>query len=81
MRVRTLLFANLRELAGASHLDVDLPEGSRVLDLLEVVGAEAGSLAQAAHTAAVAVNQEYAGPERVLSDGDEVALIPPVAGG
>src|SRR5207248_6731013 len=28
-----------------------------------------------------AVNREYAGREQVLSDGDEVALIPPVSGG
>jgi molybdopterin synthase catalytic subunit len=32
-------------------------------------------------SAAVAVNREYAGPEHVLSDGDEVAILPPVSGG
>jgi molybdopterin synthase catalytic subunit len=33
------------------------------------------------HGAAVAVNQEYAAPDQILSDGDEVAILPPVSGG
>lgn len=36
---------------------------------------------EAMRSAAVAVNQEYAIPEQVLQDGDEVAILPPVSGG
>ena len=58
---------------------VDLPPGATVADLLRVLSArpEAARLP----SPAIAVNRRYARPETVLRAGDEVAVIPPVAGG
>ena len=70
------LFAMLRERAGARELVLDLPEGARVGDAL----AELSDLA-AGLPLVMAVNREYAAEDRVLSAGDELALIPPVSGG
>lgn len=66
----------LRERAGASELELDLPEGARVRDAL----AELRDLAEGLPLL-LAVNREYADEERVLDPGDELALIPPVSGG
>jgi molybdopterin synthase catalytic subunit/molybdopterin converting factor small subunit len=72
--VTVRLFAGLRERAGWSKRELEGVE--RVGDVwpaLDLGDEPAGLL--------YAVNREYAGPERALADGDEVALIPPVSGG
>ena len=74
MRIHVRLFAGLRERAGWSEREVEGVE--RVADVwprLELGDEPAGLL--------YAVNREYAGRDRSLADGDEVALIPPVSGG
>src|SRR5579859_1638384 len=76
MQVSVLLFAGLRERAGASELELELPEGARVGDALERLQELTAGV-----PVVMAVNQEYAGAEQVLQAGDEVALIPPVSGG
>ena len=76
VQVTVRLFAMLRERAGASEVVLDLPEGARVRDAL----AELSSLA-AGLPLVMAVNREYAREDQALAAGDELALIPPVAGG
>jgi molybdopterin converting factor subunit 1 len=80
MRIRTLFFATYRDLAGAESIDVDLPAGSTAADLVIRLRGEAG-LDRLPAEPALAVNEEYAPLSTPLSDGDEVALLPPVAGG
>lgn len=80
MRIRTLLFATYRDMAGTERLDVELPSGSTAADLVTRLRARNG-LAALPHDPALAVNQVYAPLSTPLSDGDEVALLPPVAGG
>ena len=79
MRIRVRLFASLREKVGASELEVSLDRGATVADVSSRLRAEHPTLAAARF--ATAVNRAYATPDRVLADGDEVALIPPVSGG
>ena len=76
MRVQVRLFAALRERAGAGAKDVDLPDRACVADVWPRLG-----LGDEPAGLVYAVNREYAGRDRVLADGDEVALIPPVSGG
>jgi molybdopterin converting factor subunit 1 len=80
VRIKALLFAAYRDLLGTHELEFELPPGSTVAELIEQVLDRAGD-GRLPTTIVVAVNQEYAGPGTVLQDGDEVALIPPVAGG
>ncbi len=77
MKVRVLLFAGLREKAGTGELLLELPDGFLLSGLPERLGIEE----QARPSLAFAVNQTYVPADSVLEDGDEVALIPPVAGG
>ena len=80
MKVRSLFFASYRDILGADELEFDLPEGATVSDLTGMVRSRAGD-GVLPTVLAVAVNQEYTSAETELRDGDEVAFIPPVAGG
>lgn len=79
MRITTLFFATYRELAGTEAMDLDLPPGATAGDL--VARLRASGMDRLPAEPALAVNQEYAPLATALSDGDEVALLPPVAGG
>lgn len=78
MRVRVLYFGVLKDVFGGESEMVELAEGACVADLLMVCR---GRFAGLLDSIAVAVNQEYARSGDVLTDGDEVALLPPVSGG
>lgn len=79
MRVTVLCFAAVREAVGAERLELDVAAGTTVAALRRDLVAAHPALARV--PVACAVNQGYAGPERELRDGDEVALIPPISGG
>lgn len=82
--ISVLLFASYADAAGRGRLDVAVPPGSTVADavvLLQRMLSGAGSARGIPRAPLVAVNREYATYERVLASGDELALIPPVAGG
>jgi molybdopterin converting factor subunit 1 len=81
MRVRVLFFGILKDLAGKSSDSLDLADGASVCDVIEHYAAQAPQLKEMLASIAVAVNQEYAGPETALRSDDEVALLPPVSGG
>jgi molybdopterin synthase sulfur carrier subunit len=81
VEIRTLFFASYRELLGTKELAVDLPEGATVSDLVSSLRSRGGAFTVLPGDPAVAVNHAYADPTALLNDGDEVALIPPVAGG
>ncbi len=81
MRVNLLYFASFRDAAGKAEETRDLPEGTRVEQLWHAVSGEIPTLAAFPAMPPAAVNQEYAGGDTVLRDGDEVAFLPPVAGG
>jgi MoaE-MoaD fusion protein len=76
MHVRVHLFAALRERAGSSEIELDLPEGALVGDALDRLHGLTNGI-----RVVMAVNQEYADADMPLHAGDEVALIPPVSGG
>lgn len=82
MKVNVRLFATLRERAGASSIDIELPERATVDDALNVLRGRA-ELADALARLPVrlAVNREYVEPGAALRADDELALITPVSGG
>lgn len=81
MRVRILFFGILKEMMGKSAELIDLPEGASVRDALALYESQIPRLKQSLPSLALAVNQQYAGPDTPLRENDEVALLPPVSGG
>jgi molybdopterin synthase catalytic subunit len=81
MRVRVLFFGQLKEIVGASEESAELSEGAKLEDLFERYNRRFPKFAEFRPSIAVSVNQEYADAKLALSDGDEVAFLPPVSGG
>jgi molybdopterin converting factor subunit 1 len=81
MRVHLLLFAQYRDAAGASELVLDVPAGATALDAVTLLRTRGASFQRIPQKPVVAVNQEYSSLDHLLSEGDELALLPPVAGG
>lgn len=79
--VQTLFFAVYRDLLGTSSLSVELPEGATVADLVAELRGRGTPFDRLPAEPAIAVNRTYALPSEPLGSGDEVAFIPPVAGG
>ena len=78
--VKVRFFARLRELAGTDTEDVKASAGARVASVYAAMRAYHPALPPQDGVRA-ALNQEFAEWDAVVSDGDEVAFIPPVSGG
>ncbi len=81
IKVRVRAFAGLREALGAGSLETEVPPDTDVAGLLAHLADRYPAARLPDKHFSVAVNRAYAAPDRVLHDGDEVALIPPVSGG
>ena len=81
MRVSVVLFAAYRDAVDASELELDLPHDATVGDLTREMSGRYSRLPQDAGRIVAAVNDEYQPHDYRLTQGDEVALIPPVSGG
>jgi len=82
MSVQVLYFAGLREALGCSGESLDLPAGVATVGALRdwLVGQGRAALATARNLRC-AVNQDMAGLDAAVKDGDEIAFFPPVTGG
>lgn len=80
MMVSVRLFASFAEILGFTVLDLELPEGARVNDVMTRLATLPGGH-RLPPSPLLAVNLSYATRETALESGDEVAVIPPVAGG
>jgi molybdopterin converting factor subunit 1 len=80
MTLDVLLFASYADAAGAPSVQVVVPHGATVAQLVDAVRVAVPSI-PLPRRPLVAVNHRYAAPDLALAAGDEVALIPPVAGG
>ena len=81
MRVTVLLFARLRDIAGAAELVRELPDGTTARVLWNTLASEHPDFVRYSGAVSTAVNEEYSKMDAVLGDGDEVAFLPPVSGG
>jgi len=80
MNVRVRLFASAREAAGAGQLLLELPNGATVRDAIASVTRLHPLIGQIGQLV-MAKDREYVGLDEPLTEGSELALIPPVSGG
>jgi molybdopterin synthase catalytic subunit len=81
VQISVIYFAVFRERLGRDAEELELPTGATVADALAALAARHPAIAQLRGKFRVAVNQEFADDTYALSARDELALIPPVAGG
>lgn len=79
--VRVLFFASLADLMGERRRNLRLPAGATIADALRDMAMDVPELAARAPHVSFAVNESFVSANATLSDGDELALIPPVSGG
>ena len=80
MTVTVLLFASYADALGGSIVQLPLRPGATVRDVVAALGKLEGA-DRLPPSPLVAVNQAYAPYDALVREGDEVAVIPPVAGG
>jgi MoaE-MoaD fusion protein len=81
MRVRVLLFGQLKDIMGRGEDSLDLEPGSRLSAVTAYYAKRFPQFETLAQSIACSVNHEYADPSAPLREGDEVGLLPPVSGG
>jgi molybdopterin synthase sulfur carrier subunit len=80
MKITILLFAQLKDVAGKSSIELEL-SGGTVKDALDVLCKEYPALEPYLQRVQTAWNEEYCKADAPLEDGGTLALIPPVSGG
>ncbi|MBI4509996.1 MAG: molybdopterin converting factor subunit 1 [Deltaproteobacteria bacterium] len=81
MQIHVRYFAVARERLKKEEETIELPQGANVSTALDALSARHDAIAALRPCLRAAVNQEWASNSEPLHDGDELALIPPVAGG
>jgi molybdopterin converting factor small subunit len=81
MKVRAQFYAQLRDLVGSREIDVDLPEGATVHDLLEQVYAQQPKLRLHDKSILIGAGVEFVDRNYRLKPGEEISVMPPVQGG
>jgi MoaD family protein len=81
MKVRVLFYAQLRDLVGMRHLDIELADGATVRDLLDQMYAQQPKLRSHDNSILIGVGVEFVDRNYRLTPGEEVSVMPPVQGG
>ena len=81
VRITALLFGQAREWVGSSSIDLNLEAPATVESAFAILKTRHPRLAEMQRSLLFAVNEEYASPSHTLSDGDRLAVLPPVSGG
>ena len=81
MKINILLFATLRDYAGARSIEMEIPVGATVMELKEILVDKYPRMSPAQSSILTAINREYAMDGQVIPLDAEIALFPPVSGG
>ena len=81
MKVHVQFFSRLRDLAGVSEMELDLPEAATAADLLEIAYSQTPALRDWDKSILVAAGVEFVDRNYVIQPGDKISIMPPVQGG
>jgi molybdopterin converting factor subunit 1 len=79
--VKVLLFATLRDYVGSRSIELDIPTGTTIHDLTELLVKTYPKLEKVRDVMMTAINREYAAREQIVPENAEIAFFPPVSGG
>ncbi|HEX8650596.1 MAG TPA: molybdopterin converting factor subunit 1 [Pyrinomonadaceae bacterium] len=81
MKVKVMFFGGIRDIVGTSEGELEIPPGMTARDILQRYCRDYPRFNSYAASTMIAVNLDFASPETLINDGDEIAFIPPVSGG
>ncbi len=81
MKVQVQFYAQLRDLVGIRELEVELPQGATVLDLLDQIYAQRPALRAHDKSILIGAGLEFVKRNYKLKPDEEIAIMPPVQGG
>lgn len=81
MKVKLLLFASLKDIAGRRDLEMELDDGSTLQQVTEKLTSLYPEIGRMQNSVRIAINQEFADENIPLNNGDEIAFLPPMSGG
>ncbi|MCH8288373.1 MAG: molybdopterin converting factor subunit 1 [Candidatus Marinimicrobia bacterium] len=81
MKVKLLLFASLKDIAGRRDLEMELDDGSTLQQVTEKLASLYPEIGRMQNSVRIAINQEFTDENISLNNGDEIAFLPPMSGG
>ena len=81
MKIKIKTFAHLKELCGFEEKELLVSEGITVSDILKMLAKNYECFHNSTNSLLCAINEEYCGLDKILSDNDILAIFPPVSGG
>ncbi len=81
MRVKVLFFGMLKDMVGRAEQCLDIPEGSRLEAVFDYYAERYPRIEELSGSIVMARNQEFSSLSAGVSEGDEIAFLPPVSGG
>jgi molybdopterin converting factor small subunit len=81
MNVRVQFFSRLRDVAGASEMELEVPDATKVAELLTILYSRMPELHDWDKSILVAAGVEFVGRDYVLQPNDQISIMPPVQGG
>ena len=81
MKVHVQFFSRLCELAGQPETEMEVPEGTKAADLLDLLYSRTPALRDWDKSILVASGVEFVGRDYVLKPDDQISIMPPVQGG
>ena len=81
MKIQVQFFSRLRDLAGQSETEAEVPEGTTAADLLEMLYNRTPALRDWDKSILVASGVEFVGRDYFLKSDDRISIMPPVQGG
>lgn len=81
MTVKVMFWSYFRDRTGTGSEDIDVPSGATLGDALGVIYSRWPALESLKGCTLMAVGVDYARPDHLLKEGDEISLFPPVQGG
>lgn len=81
MRIKVKVFASIKDICGFNEKELIVSDSIKVNEVVDLFVNGNKLLSGTKNSLLIAVNEEYCGLDKILEDGDVMAIFPPVSGG